>query len=163
MKKQAGRGNTQKEVATMAYEVKPYKPLGELANLREEMDKMWNRFFGEWPSMAPFRGEWSPSLDVSETKESIVVRAEVPGLEAKDIDISLADDVLTIKGKREQEMEEKDENYHRVERSYGSFSRSVRLPREVRSDQIKAAYKNGVLKITLPKSQEAKEIKIKVE
>jgi HSP20 family protein len=124
---------------------------------------MWNRFFGEWPSMAPFRGEWSPSLDVSETKESIVVRAEVPGLEAKDIDISLADDVLTIKGKREQEMEEKDENYHRVERSYGSFSRSVRLPREVRSDQIKAAYKNGVLKITLPKSQEAKEIKIKVE
>ena len=147
----------------MAFDVKPYKPFGELATLREQMDKMWDRFFGEWPSTESFRGEWAPSLDVSETKGEIVVRAEVPGMEAKDIDISLANDVLTIKGKKEQEKEEKEENYHRIERSYGSFSRSIRLPREVQSDRIKASYKNGVLKITLPKSEEAKEIKIKVE
>ena len=147
----------------MAFEVKPWKPFRELATLREDMDRMWNRFLGEWPSLEPFGGEWAPSLDVSETKENIVVKAEVPGIDAKDIDISLSNDLLTIKGKKEQEKEEKEENYHRVERSYGSFSRSVRLPREVHSDKIKASYKNGVLKITLPKAEEAKEIKIKVE
>ena len=144
----------------MAFEVKPYRPFGELATLREEMDKIWNRFFGEWPGTESFRGEWAPSLDVSETTENILVKAEVPGMDAKDIDISLANDVLTIKGKKEQE---KEENYHRTERSYGSFSRSIRLPHEVQSDKIKASYKDGVLKITLPKSEEVKEIKIKVE
>lgn len=115
--------------------------------------------------MEPSRGEWAPSLDVSETKDNIAVKAEVPGMDAKDIDISLANDVLTVKGEKKQQKEEKDENYHRVERSYGAFSRSIRLPREVQSDKIKANYKNGVLKITLPKSEEAKkkEIKIKVD
>jgi len=160
---QSGRENPEKEMGNMAFEVTPWKPFRELATIREEMDKMWNRFFGEWPSPEPFRGEWAPSLDVSETKADIVVKAEVPGMDAKDIDISLANDVLTIKGKKEQEKEEKEENYHRIERSYGSFARSIRLPREVQSDRIKASYKNGVLKITLPKSEEAKEIKIKVE
>jgi HSP20 family protein len=95
---------------------------------------------------------------------NIVVKAEVPGLEPKDIDISLTGGVLTIKGEKKQEKEEKDENYHRIERSYGTFTRSVRVPQEVQSDKIEATYKNGVLKITLPKSEEAKkkEIKIKV-
>jgi HSP20 family protein len=147
----------------MAFDVKPYKPFGELASLREEMDKIWNRFFGEWPTMEPFRDEWSPSVDVSETKDALLVKAEVPGMDAKDIDISLSNDVLTIKGKKEQEKEEKEENYHRIERSYGSFTRSIRLPREVQSDKIKASYKNGVLTINLPKSGEGKEIKIKVD
>jgi len=149
----------------MPFELEPWRPFRELTTFREEMDKLWNRFFGEWPSMEPSRGEWAPSLDVSETKDNIVVKAEVPGMDAKDIDISLANDVLTVKGEKRQEKEEKDENYHRVERSYGAFSRSIRLPREVQSDKIKANYKNGVLKITLPKSEEAKkkEIKIKVD
>jgi HSP20 family protein len=113
----------------------------------------------------PFRREWTPSLDVSETKNNIVVKAEAPGVDPKDIDISLMGDVLTIKGEKRQEKEEKDQNYHRVERSYGVFTRSVRLPQEVQSDKIEASYKNGILKITLPKSEEAKkkEIKIKVE
>ena len=147
----------------MAFDVKPYKPFGELASLREEMDKIWNRFFGEWPTMEPFRGEWSPSVDVSETKDALLVKAEVPGMNAKDIDISLSNDVLTIRGKKEQEKEQKEENYHRIERSYGSFTRSIRLPREVQSDKIKASYMNGVLTINLPKSGEGKEIKIKVD
>jgi len=83
----------------------------------------------------------------------------------KGVEISLSQDLLTIKGEKKQEKEEKEENYHFVERIYGSFSRSVRLPREVQSDKISATYKDGVLKITLPKSEEAKkkEIKIKVE
>jgi len=107
----------------------------------------------------------SPSLDVSETKNEIVVKAEIPGIDPKDIDLSLADGVLTIKGEKKQEKEEKDENFHLAERSYGSFARTVRLPREVKSDKIGATYKNGLLTITLPKSEETKrkEIKIKVE
>jgi HSP20 family protein len=148
----------------MAYELTPWRPFRELSTLREEMDRLWNRFF-EWPAMDPLRGEWVPSLDVSETKDNIVVKAEVPGIDPKEIDISYADGILTVRGERKQEKEEKDENYHRVERKYGSFSRSVRLPHEVKSDKIKANYKDGVLKITLPKSEEAKkkEVKIKVE
>jgi HSP20 family protein len=86
-------------------------------------------------------------------------------MDPKDIDISLSDGVLTIKGEKRQEKEEKEADYHLVERSYGSFARSVQLPREVQSDKISASYKNGILKITLPKSEEAKkkEIKIKLE
>jgi HSP20 family protein len=148
----------------MAYELTPWRPFRELSTLREEMDKLWNRFF-EAPGIEPFKGEWVPSLDVSETKDNVVVKAEVPGMDPKEIDISYADGILTVKGEKKQEKEEKDENYYMVERSYGSFSRSVRLPHEVKSDKIKANYKDGVLKITLPKSEEAKkkELKIKVE
>ena len=93
------------------------------------------------------------------------MKAEVPGMDPKDIDISLSDGLLTIKGEKKQEREEKEENYHLVERSYGAFTRSIRLPKEVQSDKISASYKNGVLKVTLPKSEEAKkkEIKIKLE
>jgi HSP20 family protein len=109
--------------------------------------------------------EWAPSLDMAETKDNFVVQAEVPGIDAKDIDISLTGDVLTIKGEKRQEKEEREEDYHLVERSYGSFLRSVRLPTEVESGKIKASYKNGILKVTLPKSEKvkAKEVKIKVE
>lgn len=149
----------------MAFELTPWRPFRELTTLRDEMDRLWNRFFGDWPSLEPFRGEWVPSLDVSETKDDLVVKVEVPGLEAKDIDISIINDVLTIKGEKKQEKEEKDEDFHTVERAYGTFSRSIRLPVDVDSNRIKATHKNGVLKIVLPKSEKAKskEIKIKVE
>lgn len=149
----------------MPFEVTPWRPFRELTTLRDEMDKMWNRAFGEWPRIEPMAGEWTPSLDVSETKDNIVVKAEVPGMDPKDIDISMASGVLTIKGEKKQQKEEKDENYYCCESSYGAFTRSTRLPHEVQSDKIKASYKDGILKITLPKSEEAKkkEVKIKVE
>ena len=150
----------------MAWDVTPWKPFRELERVRREMDRLWDSFFEEGPKRrGEEAGEWLPSLDVAETENDIVVRAEIPGIDPKDIDISLANDLLTIKGEKKQEKEEKEENYHLIERSYGSFSRSVRLPGEVRSDKISASYKNGILKVTLPKSEEAKkkEIKIKVE
>jgi len=142
----------------------PWRPFGELSSLRREMDRLWENFFGERPLPRIWEREWAPSLDVSETKDNFVVKAEVPGIDAKDIDISLTGDVLTIKGEKRQEKEEKEEDYHLVESSYGSFSRSVRLPAEVESNKIKASYKNGILNITLPKSEKvkAKEVKIKV-
>ena len=140
-------------------------PFGDFERMRRDMDRMWDSFFEGGTLRGEEGREWLPSLDVAETKNEIVVKAEVPGLEPKDIDISLSDGLLTIKGEKKQEREEKEENYHLVERSYGSFARSIRLPNEVQSDKINASYKNGVLKIVLPKSEEAKkkEIKIKVQ
>jgi HSP20 family protein len=145
-------------------ELTPWRPFGELSSLRREMDRLWENFFGERPLTRMWEREWAPSLDISETRDNFGVKAEVPGIDAKDIDISLTGDVLTIKGEKKQEREEKEEDYHLVERSYGSFSRSVRLPAEVESNKIKASYKNGILNITLPKSEKvkAKEVKIKV-
>jgi len=146
-------------------ELTPWRPFGELSSLRREMDRLWENFFVERPLGKIWEREWAPSLDMSETKDNFVVKAEVPGKDAKHIDISLTGDVLTIRGEKRQEKEEKEEDYHLVERSYGSFSRSVRLPAEVESNKIKASYKNGILAITLPKSEKAKakEVKIKVE
>ncbi len=155
----------------MARELMKWKPFRELTpfvdfeRMRREMDRIWNSFFEGGMVRGEDGGEWLPSLDVAETKNEFVVKAEVPGLDPKDIDISLSDGLLTIKGEKKQEKEEKEENYHLVERSYGSFTRSIRLPKEIQSDKINASYKNGVLKVVLPKSEEAKqkEIKIKVD
>jgi len=150
----------------MAKELTIWRPFRELERMRREMDRLWDSFFEERPRRRVEEvGEWLPSLDLSETKNDLVVKAELPGIDPKDIDISLANDVLTIKGEKKQEKEEKEEDYHLIERSYGAFTRSIRLPREVQSDKINASYKNGILRVTLPKSEEAKkkEIKIKVE
>jgi HSP20 family protein len=146
----------------MPSDLKPRRPFRELTTLRDEMDNLWRRFLEEWPSTELFGREWAPAFDVLETKENIVVKAEIPGMEAKDIDISLVGDTLTVKGEKRQETEEKNENFHRVERNYGAFSRSIRLPGDVQSDKIKANCKNGVLKITLPKSEETKKREIKI-
>ncbi len=112
----------------------------------------------------PF-GEWFPEFDLSETKDELVVKAEVPGISPKDINISLVDNTLTIKGEKKQQMAEKNENYHYIGRSYGVFARSISLPREVQADKVTASYKDGILKIVLPKSAESKEkdIQIKIE
>jgi HSP20 family protein len=149
----------------MGWELTPWRPF-EFDRIRKEMDRLWDSFLEGRPMRRAEEGrEWLPSLDVSETKNDLVIKAELPGMDPKDIDISLGNGFLTIKGEKKQEKEEKDENYHLIERSYGSFTRSVRLPREVQSDKITASFKNGVLRVTLPKSEEAKkkEIKIKVE
>jgi HSP20 family protein len=150
----------------MKGELAPWRPFRELERMRREMDRLWDSFFEERPQrkIEEF-GEWGPSLDLSETKNDLIVKAEVPGIDPKDIDISLNKDILTIKGEKKQEKEEKEENYHFIERSYGAFARSIRLPRDVQTDKINASYKNGVLRVTLPKSEEAKkkEIRIKVE
>ena len=148
----------------MAWELTTWRPFRELEKMRTDMDRLWETFLEGRPKVRELGG-WVPSIDVSETKNDLVVKAELPGMDPKDIDISLNDGYLTLKGEKKQEREEKEENYHYIERSYGSFTRSVQLPKEVKRDKITASYKNGILKITLPKSEEAKkkEVKIKVE
>jgi len=149
----------------MVKEVTPWRPFETLSSLRRDMDRLWDRFFGEDLGLTRWREGWTPTLDVSETKNDLIVKTEIAGVDPKDVDISLSGDTLTIKGEKKQEKEEKEEGYHLIERSYGSFSRSVRLPVEVDHDKVKASYKNGVLKITLPKPEQikAKEIKVDIE
>lgn len=142
----------------------PWGGRGDLTTLRREMDRVFDRFFEGWPFRPSAEGrEWAPSVDVSETAKKVVVKAEVPGMDAKDIDITVTGDLVTIRGERKQEKEEKEENFHRIERSYGAFSRSIRLPAEVETDKVDAAYKDGVLKITMSKTKKASAKKIEVK
>jgi HSP20 family protein len=141
-----------------------WKPFREVSRLHREMDRLWDDFFGPArKAFRPLEAEWAPAVDVSETADKVVIKAEVPGMEAKDIDISLSGDVLTVKGEKKSEREEKKESYHLVERSYGSFTRSLRLPAAVEADKIQANYKRGVLTITCPKKEEAKAKAIEIK
>jgi len=109
--------------------------------------------------------EWVPALDVSETDDAIEVQTELPGVDPDHVDVSLSGDLLTIRGEKKSESEEKKRDYHRIERSYGSFSRTVRVPSSVDPDKVEASYKDGVLTVTMPKREEAKAqtVKIKVK
>ena len=127
-------------------------PWSGITGLKQDIDRVFDRFFeSRWEEL-PALGDWMPKVDVSETKDSVVVKAEIPGIEAKDIQVSPQENVLTITGEKKQEKEEKDERHHRVERSYGSFTRSMRLPAGVEAGKVNAAFKNGVLTVTLPKN-----------
>ena len=131
-------------------------PWTGMGNLKQELE----RFFGPFGELKldefPAMGDWAPSMDVSETKEALVVKAEVPGLDPNDIQISLQEQYLTIKGEKTREKMDKEERYHRVERFYGSFARSVRLPVGVDGSRVTANFKNGLLTVTLPKTAAAK-------
>jgi HSP20 family protein len=127
------------------------------SSLRREMDRLFDRFFepesGE--ASATF-GEWAPSLDLTETKDALVVKAEIPGIDPKDIQVTIQENYLTIKGEKKQEKEEKDERHHRIERSYGAFARGVRMPVAVDGSKVEAKFKNGLLTVSLPKTPGAK-------
>ena len=114
-----------------------------------------------WPSLFTQETEWMPPFDVSETDDEMIVRLEVPGMDKKDININLSHGTLTVTGEKKQEKEEK-ETYHCTERCYGTFSRSISLPFEVDGDKVDASFKDGVLKITLPRSEAVKPKKIEV-
>jgi HSP20 family protein len=115
------------------------------------------------PGFGTGEREWMPPFDVSETEGEIIVKAELPGMKVEDIDITLTDGLLTIKGERKMEKEDKRENYHRIERQFGTFSRSLNLGVNVKADSIDAGYKDGVLTVTLPKAEEDKPKKIEVK
>ena len=115
------------------------------------------------PDFRTVNGKWLPAFDVSENENEVIVKAELPGMDVKDIDITLTDGLLTIKGERKLEKEDKQENYHRIERQFGSFSRSLNLGVNVKADSIDAGYKDGILTVTLPKAEEDKPKKIEVK
>jgi HSP20 family protein len=138
-------------------------PWTGMVGLKSEMDRLFDRFFEPRWEDVPALGEWAPSLDLSETKDAFVVKAEVPGMDPGDIQVSLQENLLTIKGEKKQEKEEKDERYHRVERTYGAFTRAVRLPVTVEGGKVDAKFKNGLLTVTLPKAPGAKGTTIPVK
>lgn len=137
----------------------PFRRRGDLPDIFKEMENMTKHFWEDlrFPEMAKdFNVDWTPRLDLTESEDKIEVKAELPGLERKDLDISIDRDILVIKGEKKHEKEESEKHYHRVERHYGSFYRSIRLPAEVKVDKIDAKFKDGVLTIALPKSEESK-------
>lgn len=142
-----------------------WDPFRDLVSIQERMNRLFDETFGK-----TFRGEgeelargiWSPAVDIYETDEHIVMKAELPGIDKKDVSIEVKDNMLVLKGERRFEKEIKEENYHRMERAYGSFQRSFTLPNIVEKDKVSAKYKDGILEITLPKIKEAKPKQIKV-
>jgi len=129
------------------------------------MQKEINRVFEDFSrgSLSTFSGsEVSPRIDIAETDGAVEVTAELPGIDEKDVEVVLRDDVLTIKGEKKSEKEEKKKDYHLVERSYGSFARSIRLPFEADSEAVKANFAKGVLKVSVAKPAEVKEKTVKI-
>src|SRR5437762_12864414 len=126
----------------------------------------WNDRLGSFPGRnwdGPLSTTaWNPSVDIFENDNEVVFKAELPGMNAKDIDVKLETNILTLKGERRFEKETKEENYHRIEREYGTFSRSFALPTAVNGEKVAAEYKDGVLKVTLPKKAEIKPKPIKI-
>ena len=136
--------------------------------LVSQKDELFNRLFNEtFPAVfgeqEPTTRTWAPPVDIYETENALVLKADLPGIDPKDVDIRIENGVLYLKGERKFEKEEKKENYHRVERSYGAFTRSFALPNSINADHVKAEYKDGQLILTMPKREEAKPKTIKIQ
>jgi HSP20 family protein len=140
-----------------------WEPVRELNTLQNEMNRLFNSVFD---TPAPNGGaslrRWIPAMDLVETDEDFVLRADLPGLSEGDVNIELEDNVLTVSGERKSEHEERKEGYYRVERASGSFSRSLTLPEGVNPDTIKASFNKGVLEIRIPKPEERKPRKVAI-
>jgi HSP20 family protein len=141
-----------------------WTPYRDILSVRDEMNRVFNEAFGRannedstWHS-----GAWSPAVDIYETDEALVMKAELPGFTKDDIYIELKDNTLVIKGERKREDEVKEGNYHRTERMYGAFQRVFMLPTTVDQEKVKAAYKDGILELHLPKVQAAQPKRIAV-
>lgn len=138
-----------------------WDPFGEFDRIDRTFNRMMRRAFSGWPRMAPegegaTQYEWSPSVDISETDKEYLLRAELPGVKKEDVKVTVDGGMITIEGERKQKMEEKNEKYHRVESFYGSFTRSLALPEDVKLDAIRCEDKEGVLTVHLPKTETEK-------
>jgi HSP20 family protein len=142
-----------------------WEPFRDLLSLQERMNRLFDESFRgargtdeDWA----LGGSWAPAVDIYEHDGNIVLKAELPGVDPKDVDVRVENNTLTLRGERKHDQEVKRENYHRVERSYGSFTRSFTLPNVVDTNNIKAEYKDGVLRMTLPTREEAKPKQISI-
>jgi HSP20 family protein len=142
-----------------------WTPLRELTTMQEKVNKLFDDVI-----KSPYRSDegfalsaWAPAVDIYETGKEIILKAELPEMQEKDIEIKVEDNNLILSGERRMEKEVKEENYHRIERSYGSFHRSFTLPNTVDRENIKASYKDGLLKVVLPKKEEAKPKQITID
>lgn len=139
----------------------------EPASLRSELDRMMDRYMRSPLSLAeePFgqMTNWAPSVDISESQDELVVRAEVPGMDPSDIDITISGDRLIISGEKQEQREEQDEHFYHCERRFGAFERSIELPSTANSEKVSADHSNGVLTIHVPKHETAKPKRVQIE
>ncbi|MDQ5988064.1 MAG: Spore protein SP21 [Syntrophus sp. SKADARSKE-3] len=139
-----------------------------LYSLQKEMNSIFDNFFRGFDPIFLGReydgfGNFSPSIDVKENNNDVIIKVELPGMDEKDVDVSLTQNILTVKGEKKEEKEDKNKDFYRMERRYGSFSRSIPLPTGIKSEKAEAVFKKGVLTITVPKSDEAKSKVKKIE
>ena len=135
---------------------------GRVTTLQDEFDRLFDSPWGELARASQLMSAWTPALDVDEDKDNFTVRAELPGMKREEISVSIHDGLLSITGERRAEEKSEDTAIHRQERFYGRFERTVTLPAHIATDKVKAQYKDGVLSITLPKTEEAKPKQIDV-
>jgi HSP20 family protein len=140
-----------------------WEPVRELNTIQSEMNRLFNTFFDAPAANGPSLGRrWIPAMDLVEEGDDYVLRADLPGLNEKDVNIELEDNVLTISGQRKSEKEERKEGYYRVERASGSFSRSLTLPEGVDPERVRASFDRGVLEVRIPKPEQRKPRKVTI-
>jgi HSP20 family protein len=137
-------------------------PVQQWSNLRDEINHLFDAPFGELTRCGEFFGGWAPALDLREDKDNLIATVELPGLKKEDIDVSVHEGVLSVTGERSREAQTEDAGIHRAERFYGRFHRTVSLPKPVKVEAIQAAYRDGLLTVTMPKTEEAKPRQIDV-
>jgi HSP20 family protein len=142
-----------------------WDPFRELHTLRDEMNRVFARTVGDRPSggAAAAGAAWAPPVDILDTAEAFVIKAELPGLRPEDVEVELDEDVLSIRGERRFEEDVEEGRYHRIERAYGAFARTLHLPQGVRQDDISATFTDGVLEVRVPKAEEVRPRRISVE
>lgn len=141
-----------------------YRPVRDVFDMRSEMNRLFDGFFRGFPPVSERLAPYGPDVDIKETDDGVLVSVEIPGMEQKDIKLTVRENVLSLRGEKKREEEVKNTDYLVSERTFGGFERSFTLPTNIQADKVTAVYKNGVLNITLPKAEEAKpkEISVKV-
>ena len=137
-------------------EVATWPGLGRLTDLRDEIDRLFESPLAEWARASNLLSGWNPSLDLYEDKDNLYVKVELPGMKREEIDVSLHEGSLSVSGERKSEQKHEDGEVYRAERFFGRFQRTVMLPTPVAAEKVKAQYQEGILTITLPKTEEAK-------
>ncbi len=140
-----------------------YGPFRELRSLQDEMNRLFLTNYSRGEDREIASGAWAPAVDIFENKDQLVIEAELPGMSPEDVNVSIENNVLTLHGERKFEKKAESDNFHRVERSYGSFTRSFTLPPTVSSENVNAVFENGVLRLTLAKREEAKPRRIEIK
>ena len=140
-----------------------WDPVREMARVSDDMTRLVDELFGGRMARESVRGSWVPPVDIRETADAIEIHAELPGFNAEDVDVTVENGVLTIRGERKLEENQEGETWHRVERAYGVFERAFQVPRNVDATKVNARFVNGVLQLTLPKREESKPRTIKVQ
>jgi HSP20 family protein len=139
-----------------------WDPARELDSLQGDMNRLFDRFFEGRGANGSIARRWIPAMDLVETEDQLILRGDLPGMTEDDIDIEIKDNVLTVSGERKAEHEDRGEGYHRVERAFGSFSRSLTLPQGIDPDRVDAGFEQGVLEVRIPKPAEAKPTRVQI-